>query len=50
MKRVIAYNDIQSNSAVRRRWRAVFVLTKTLKINKKKKRNNRFRSPNNING
>ena len=43
----IAYRVIQSNSAVKSKWRAVFVLINKLPRIKKKKINNVFKSPKN---
>ncbi len=41
--RTIVYKVIQSNSAVKSKWREVFVLIKILKNIKKKKKNNIFK-------
>ena len=48
INKTITYNVIQSNSAVNKRWRAEFVLIKTLKMSKKNKINSKFKSPINI--
>jgi hypothetical protein len=45
IKKTIAYNVIQSSSAVNNKCKLVFVLTIILKSSKKKKQKNKFKSP-----